>query len=241
MAETMHCTYLELSEMLIMNVVFSASDANDTRSRSGSFLCANGGDDSAVGLDLGKEVEEEIKEQEHIQRLSHDTRMQALFGLFDADHDGLINFKEVVVGMYKIMENVEGANKAAVEALLLCGNTTTKTLDFDMFTKFIIHVVAALPNHVTFEDVADTMTKQVATGSQLSEEQLNNMFALDNSMKRMKSVVNLNGIDPELIDSVSQEDIERISRLFELWDTDHDGQLNFHELALGLRCVWFCR
>ena len=136
--------------------------------------------------------------------------------------------------MYKITDGIEGTAKAAIEALMLCDDSSERKLDYANFTKFIIHVVAASPDHVTFDDVADTMTKQVATADlNIDGETLNDMFAMDRTIHA--AVEEMKAATQDQVDHINLSEMTRILRLFNLWDLDKNGTIDFHELALGLR------
>ena len=63
---------------------------------------------------------------------SHDARMRELFVLFDEDLDGEIEFTELVTGLMRLMPKltVAKAKETALQGILMCDASETRTLDF---------------------------------------------------------------------------------------------------------------
>jgi Ca2+-binding EF-hand superfamily protein len=101
------CSFHELSEMLIVQVLFSST--------------GNSPEESSVAEVIAKEITEQVMLDEALtlRYAMKDRRMKALFNVFDEDGTGSVDFKDVVVGMYKLMDGIDEASHAAVTALLL--------------------------------------------------------------------------------------------------------------------------
>lgn len=217
-------TFHEISEMLVMTVVFSKSGNTQEENEQAQR--------SSIQIDEAVVESVEVTEEEYYHENTK-TRMHALFNLFDSDANGTVEFKEVVVGMYRITKGVDGASKAAVNALLMFDMDNSRSLDFEQFSRFIINVVAAVPE-VSFEDIADLITKSASgdVDEEYSSEVIAEMFSLDSNMKH---VMDLSAATQEEVDQLKGVELGRVNRLFDLWDTDSDGKIDYHELALGMR------
>jgi Ca2+-binding EF-hand superfamily protein len=136
LTEAMGCNFHELSEMLVMQVVFAEGN-NAVES-----LIASVAEEeiSQVAACVGGRRRNFAGREGEIRKLFVDTRMRALFDLFDVDHDGEIDFKEIVLGMYKILEDIDGASHAAVNALIMLDQDDIRTLSYEKFCRFIINV-----------------------------------------------------------------------------------------------------
>lgn len=216
--ESLGCTFHELAELIIMQIVFS-----------------DGGNDpleDVVGQIAKPAIDEAVKEAEDYTHALVDKRMVSLFKLFDVNGDGEIDFKEVAMGLFRITENMEDSTKAAVSALLMFDEENKRTLDYPQFTKLILNIVAASPEDVKFEDVADAMTLAACQPTEMTEDDMATLFLGD---EMYKAVLELQQEEKEFSDVISALQYGRMTRLFDLWDLDHDGYIDFSELVLGMR------
>jgi len=214
--EAVGCTFSELSELLVMQVLFSPT---------GNTMMEN-----IAGEIISEDVDDAVKEEEELLHALADERMEALFALFDIDNDGSIDFKEVVLGMYKLTDDIDGASKAAVSAILLFDENNSKSLDYEEFTKLMINVAAT--SSMTFDDIADSLTRLAAQPVAMSDEDISSLFAMDQTLNRLKDIQKSDSNESITIDAL---ELAKIDRLFELFDLDENGSIDFHELALGLR------
>ncbi|KAG7345870.1 EF hand domain containing protein [Nitzschia inconspicua] len=129
LCEALGTNFHELSEMLIISVVFN-DVGNDSV------------EDFTASL-LDEDITVAIQEEEKLRKFMDDERMVVLFHLFDSDMSGSVSFQEVVMGIYKITEDLDGAAATAVAALLLFDDDGSQTLDYAQFTKFILQLIAA--------------------------------------------------------------------------------------------------
>lgn len=216
------CSMDELAQIIIIECVFSSTAD-----------LVNGGISAKSTPSFDDDVSETNSESEFHKALL-DERMQALFALFDMDHDGLVDFKDIVLGMYKVTEQIDGASKAAVNAMLVFDENHVHALNYEEFTKLIINVVAASPDHVKFKDVADDMTRHAAKPIDLSSDDVSHLFAMDTCLEVLN---NLEGDEKKQSDEreLSRVEASKVNRLFDIWDLDHDGYISLQDLALGLR------
>ncbi|CAB9520841.1 expressed unknown protein [Seminavis robusta] len=214
------CSTLELANIIVMAVLFEEQSSL-----------------SAAMMSMEK-MESANKKQE-FQKAAHDERMMDLYRLFDFTRDGKVSFKEVVFGLYKLTEDIDGASKAAVDALLVMEKEDLRSLTFEQFAKLIMNVVAAHPNHVKFEDIADKLTRLASNhDSVLDMDSIQHLFAMDRTLERAVQDFSKEDSKESVEEAISKlSSVERLkaARLFDMWDLDSNGFVTFHELALGLR------
>lgn len=206
----------EVSEMFVLQVLF-----NEGNSEVENFV-----GDMAEGA-----VTEAIKEEEAMQKTMADKRMKALFLLFDTDGSGSVDFTEVVLGLFKITQDIDGASKAALMALLMFDDDATRTLDYESFARFMINVVVATPEEYTFDDIADAMTLLAMQDVQLTKEEVKALYELDEEVQKVLDMKE----EQEILSNVTESQLTKAFTLFSLWDLDHDGSISIKELILGLR------
>eukprot|EP01024_Parvocaulis_polyphysoides_P006667 TRINITY_DN11840_c0_g1_i5.p1 TRINITY_DN11840_c0_g1~~TRINITY_DN11840_c0_g1_i5.p1 ORF type:complete len:418 (-),score=83.59 TRINITY_DN11840_c0_g1_i5:147-1400(-) len=152
---------------------------------------------------------ENIDEQE-------DGRMRNLFALFDMDMDGRINFKEVVMGLKKVvpMLDMVKASEAAVQVLLLFDSNQDRSLDYKDFVRFMGTFLKA--SKMEFSKVADKLLLAAARSDPPEDEFKIDMEEVFRSSE-FKTFMDL-----------------RLHKIFWLWDKDQDGYISFKELCMGL-------
>ena len=141
---------------------------------------------------------------------------------------GAVDFKDVVVGMYKLMEGIDEASNAAVTALLLFDKEEKRELQYKDFCRLILNVVAS--SGETFDDVADTLTRNaIDLSSGVTSEYVVEKFNMDRSCKVLLHIA-----DDEVLSDLSAVELAKIERLFVMFDNDHDEMISARDLALGL-------
>jgi Ca2+-binding EF-hand superfamily protein len=146
LCEALGANFHELSEMLIISVVFNDVGNDDA-------------EDFAAAL-IDEDVTAAIQEEEKLRKFMKDERMVALFHLFDSDMTGSVSFQEVVMGIYKITEDLDNAAATAVAALLVFDEDGSQTLDYAEFTKFILQLIAA--SDAPYNEAIFTLTEAAA-------------------------------------------------------------------------------
>ena len=98
-----------------------------------------------------------------------------IFHLFDTDADGTVDFQEVVMGIYKITDDLDSAARAAVAALLIYDEDGSKTLDYAEFTSFILELITAAG--LTFNEAIFNFTQAAAEPDNITPEELSKRLA----------------------------------------------------------------
>lgn len=195
-----------------------------------------------------------------------DVKMKEIFKIFDKDGDGTVSFQEVVIEMYELTNDLSQSSKAAVTALLMIdgsnrSNTNASSkggrsnMNYEQFSRFFLLVVAACYGDMTFEEVAERVIESSRTSSndKLTPEEIYAKFEMDANLQKVFTLHNNNdggggdnnkeesggaaAVSQGEVDAVDTFQVNRSSRLFDLWDLNGDGFIDFHELALSLRYV----
>jgi Ca2+-binding EF-hand superfamily protein len=212
----MDATFHEFSEFLIMQMLFS--EGNDTA-------------EELAGAIVAPVIEEEVKTRGEFYNALVDKRMIALFQLFDLDHDGQVDFVEVALGLHKLTDDIEGSTVAAVEILLTFDTDESRRLDYVQFAKLLMNIAAS--SDKKFEDIADALTLQMCKGVQVvTADELAGLAVVE---EMYNAVLDEADAQREAIEAIGALQYSKLHKLFDLWDADHDGFIQFDELVVGMR------
>lgn len=214
--DTLGCNFHDLSELLVMQILFSDSGNNQL--------------EDAIGEVMSEPINEAVRETEAYRDVLLDDRMVALYNMFDLNGDGKVEFKEVALGLFKMTDNMEESSKAAMAALLMFDEDSNKTLDYLEFSKLIMNVVYQFGED--FEELIDDMLKCASQPAVMSDEDLALLVVGD---EMATAATELADLEKEVAEVINVVEYGRMQRLFDLWDLDHDGTIDFSELALGMR------
>lgn len=220
MAEIMGTDFHEISELIVLQVLFSPTANTFEEEVAGHVVQETGAMDEA------------IKETKELNEAMLDERMMALFKLFDLNNDGQVEFKEIAIGLNKMTMDMDASAKSALSALLLFDRDDKRTLDYEEFTMLILNLVAAGGKDVSFDDVADAMTLAACMPAVMTEEDLAELIVVDELYNGLKE---LQEAEDEIAQAVDILQYGRMKRLFALWDLNHDGKIDGAELLIGLR------
>lgn len=153
-------------------------------------------------------------------------KIDILFDVWDSDSDGQISFSELAMGMRRFdpVCSLPDNTKAAMIAMLSHDDNRNQHLDRKEFADFIEDLTDSLG--VEFHDVAELMILQ-STEKLLNEEYESAVFSLVEPLAEAQIV----DIEEEF-DNITDE---RMMRLFDLFDRNHDGEIQFSEVAYGLK------
>jgi Ca2+-binding EF-hand superfamily protein len=163
--------------------------------------------------------------------LLNDPRMMELFVLFDTDKDSVVGFREVALGLYQLTDQMQEAQRQAAALLLMMDHDDKRVLTYDKFAKLIMAFsgASATPleelNKRLKEVHSDQNTRPV------SQEMLDELHVTPNEPSP-RSVADQGKEANKTLDALSYS---RTSKLFDLWDLDKSGTIDFQELLAGLR------
>ena len=216
-------TFHEMSEFLIMQELLTGEPFDEDEV-------------SAAEVLLGP-ARRRILELEALRDGLADERMARLFRLFGAKgnlQSATLGFKEIAIGLVKMTGVGLGeAENAAVGAILqYSGDANERTLNFNEFTNLVLKIIAASPGGLSFSEIADTMLDMEAETLALSTSELEELERFEKNFEKKLEDEKVAREEAEVEDAIKYS---RLVRLFELWDLDVDGFIDFGELVLGLR------
>lgn len=220
MAELMGTSFHEVSELIVLQILFSPTGNTFEEEVVGHIAQETGAMDEAV------------EETKTLNAAMLDKRMLALFALFDLNDDDQVEFKEIAIGLNKMTMDMDASAKSAFAALLMFDRDDKRTLDYEEFSMLILNLVASGGEDVAFDDVADAMTIAACMPAIMSEEDLVELIVADELYKGLKE---LQEEEEDIADAVDILQYGRMKRLFALWDLNSDGKIDGAELLIGLR------
>lgn len=232
-ATSMDCSLNNLVEMIVTNVLFPDKNMVDNNNSNGNLIPDREllVDEAAILVLEEKKESLSHDDAKEIRLAVKDERMQALFRVFDQKDNGVVDFHEIVVGFYKAFPSLDDASHAAVSALLLFDEKEKRELTYQEFARLMLNVTASAPDHITFDDVADSLTRNAITiASGVTSEYVLSKYSMDKSSKLLldlKETVTYLGL--------GVVDLAKLDRLFDQFDADHDGNISAKDLVLGLR------
>jgi Ca2+-binding EF-hand superfamily protein len=251
MLKELGVNFSEFSEFLVIQILFSENKEDDDavdRNNSKHLLMHNN-------------IDEEVKAREVLFDMLSDERMVELFRLFDTvnDETGEILFSDVAVALYchvilnggikdqsssssSSTSKSSKKNRIAYSLLLMMdGKDDTRTLNYEQFGRLIMTIVAVA--NCTFDDVADDLTVALTTMNAPSRDDkaLSSLYVTDSIYQTTKDInrecKRKPQIGPGNGSSILMDPLScgRLSKLFQLWDSDGDGNLTLGELTAGLQ------
>jgi Ca2+-binding EF-hand superfamily protein len=217
-AELVGVTFHEFSEFLILQLAFA-----DLMARPEEMLF------ESIPYEMAdsQEMEKEIKTRE----AELDPRMMALFMLFDKDGDGSINFPEVAIGLYQLTQDMEVASQAALEMLLMMENNDERVLDYSKFSRLMFAVAASAGK--TVDEISDDLTLSLLSQPVvMTSSDLDVLIVADECYELVKDVSDLMTEEVMVMDAL---EYAKTQKVFDMWDQDKNGFIDFQELLQGMR------
>jgi Ca2+-binding EF-hand superfamily protein len=160
----------------------------------------------------------------------NDPRMMELFYLFDKDKDSTVDFKEVALGLYQLCDDMEDAQRKAAGLLLMMDENDQRVLTYEQFAKLIMAMAAA--SAMPFSAMHEQLKEGLENEKPVSQDVLNEIQATQQHLEKAREQAKKKSEARKTLDALSYG---RTSVLFELWDLDKSGTIDFQELLTGLR------
>lgn len=213
MVSELNATFDEFAEFLVYQILFSEKEEEEEEE-----------------VDIDK-LKEEVRERGQLLDTLSDPRMMSLFVLFDKDGDSTVDFKEVACGLYHLTKSMEESAKATTGLLLMMDKDDKRVLGYEQFAKLILAIAAAANS--SFDEVADDLTLALTSeDAELDEEVLRELTIADEAYTQARDREREEKEHKKVMDALSYR---RTTRLFDLWDANGDGTIDFEELVTGLR------
>ena len=214
MVSELNATIDEFCEFLVYQILFST-------------------DEEAEKEDVDvSQLKDEVRERGQLLDALSDPRMVSLFVLFDRDGDSAVSFKEVACGLYHLTKSMEESAKATTGLLLMMDKDDKRVLVYEQFAKLILAIAAAA--HTTFDEVADDLTlAMTAEGAdQMDPKVMKALTIADEEYRQARDAERAEKEQRRVMDALSYG---RTHRLFDIWDCNGDGTIDFEELFAGLQ------
>lgn len=160
----------------------------------------------------------------------NDPKMMELFVLFDKDNKSSVDFKDVAIGLYQLTNNMGDAQRQAAALLLMIDVDDQRTLIYDRFAKLIIAMSAI--SGIAFEDLYEQLKSALKENRPVPQRLMSCIQVTQNELDLACENVKDHSDAKKTLCALSYS---RTSKLFELWDADSSGTINFEELLAGLR------
>jgi hypothetical protein len=150
----------------------------------------------------------------------------------------LVTYESVAKALYRVTLKMDEIPR---QALLLCfeGDREQRTLDYTQFSSLLLNVSAA--GSLNFHEVCNSITLSYCKND-VTWTDLSDLFVSDDTFLAMAADQEISensnsgprsgGNRHRNLDAVQQG---KLNRLFDLWDMDHSGDLDFEEVVLGFR------
>lgn len=214
----------EFCEFLVYQILFSTQDDLEDRM-----------------LDQNK-LTSKVKEREKAMDAVDDPRMIALFNLFDSSGDGKIDFKEVACGLYPLTKNTKETVKKTTNLLLMLDQNDKRELDIEGFSRLMLSISTAMGT--TYEEIADELTIAFNKGkNKLDPITMTKLTFAEYEYEKARSRAQKNRGKQRAIEgkvegkqkALDTLAYKRTRYLFDLWDVNGDGTLDFDEIYTGLK------
>ena len=160
----------------------------------------------------------------------NDPKMMELFVLFDKDKKSSVDFKDVAIGLYQLTDDMQDAQRQAAALLLMMDKDDQRTLTYERFAKLIMAMTAI--SGAGFEVMYDQLKVAVQENKPVPEVFLKELSVTQQDLNLTRDKMQKQESNKKMLDALSYS---RTSKLFEQWDTDNSGTIDFQELLVGLR------
>jgi len=215
MLENMGVSFHEFAEFLIMKMLFT--EGNDAL-------------DEAVGMIADPMIQEEVKARSEFYEAVLDKRMAALFQMFDLDGSGAVDFQEVALGIYQFTHDMKESVQTAISCMLLFDQNESRSLNYEEFAQLMMNIAGA--SGQKFDAIADQLTLAMVQDAIVSVEDIAALSVADEIYNAALDEVEN---EKDIIQAMNALEFGKLHKLFDLWDTDHDGFVSFEELVVGMR------
>lgn len=160
----------------------------------------------------------------------NDPKMMELFVLFDKDKKSSVDFKDVAIGLYQLTDDMKDAQRQAAALLLMMDEDDQRTLIYEKFAKLIMAMTAI--SGIGFDTMYEQLKEALEQNKPVPEEFLAEIRVTQQDLNLTRDNMQKTENAKKTLDALSYS---RTSKLFEQWDTDNSGTIDFQELLVGLR------
>lgn len=214
LVHSLQCSFQDLAQFLTLRVAFADS---------GSSVL-----DEAI-VALVQDSTDSATSVENFNDAVVEVRMMLLFQMIDWNGREEVVFESVVKSLFHVTKHMDEIPRKALLMVSESSDTEHRVLDYQQFSSLLLNVVAA--GSLNFHDVANSMTLAYCKDD-VTTVDMSDLFVSDETYQKALEQSDSAGNDKDVLDVL---EYGRLNRLFDLWDLDHSGQLEFSEFVLGMR------
>jgi len=159
----------------------------------------------------------------------NDTNLVELFKMFDKDETLTeVSFRDVAIDLFRLSRDLNKARRRTVEAMLMMNETDSRKLSYEQFARLVLAYVVV--SETTFDELADDLRFAMTIKDTLSDADMRCLLMNEELYQAAKILQEKN---PNM--SIDPLTFARLTKLFDLWDDNHNGAINFNELTVHLQ------
>lgn len=213
MLKELNVTFDDFAEYMVFQTTFNADDVE----------IINEEEEKLANKEI---LAQQVKDRGTLLEMLADPRLGEIFDLFDKNGTKVLTFKDVAIGLYQLTSDMEQSAKTSMELLLMLDKEDKRTVNYEQFGRLMMGIVATLGKDKSFDQMADELVYALTTNTTISEEDKQSLFVADQVYTDFQAASRQ---QHETAISYS-----RLNKLFELWDTNGDGDIDYDELKNGL-------
>ena len=234
MLKELNVTFAEFAEYMVLQTQFSEGGPSSSTGGNENMM-DNFASVSNMSLAPIEEPEidekiltQQVKERGTLLEMLADPRLIEIFDLFDKEGTRELGFKEVAIGLYQLTSDMEQSAKTTMELLLMMDKEDKRTVNYEQFGRLMMGVMSTMGHNKSFHEVADELVIALTTNTKISEADMASLMVADTVFADFNKQAQQQQQQP--MDSVSYT---RLQKLFDLWDTNGDGDIDQNELEVG--------
>ena len=215
----------ELLELLVCQISFGKTTGRCVLEELVRFIV---GDRQASQNDFDLAVEE--------------ARTMLVFDVLDHYRDGKVPFRDIVKHVFRFSDE-RGMKRSQRDVLLMLDQDDSNSMEYEDFSDFLQNVRLSCETTTTIHEICNAMTISLCQ-QDVKDEDMEHLFVNEQCFEDL-SIMTSSTVDSELLldfpwietDKLTKRNTQfgKLDRLFDLWDADHDGYLDLHEIAIGMR------
>ena len=241
MLKELDVTFQEFAEYMVLQTQFTESVTGGATVVAAATVAANRGTESMDKLNASdrfsyngdapqideKALAKQVKDRGMLLEMLADPRLIEIFDLFDKEGTRELGFKEVAIGLYQLTSDMEQSAKTTMELLLMMDKEDKRTVNYEQFGRLMMGVMSTLGHNKSFHEVADELVIALTTNTEISKADMASLLVADTVFTDFQTQEQR---QVAAIDSIS---FGRLQKLFDLWDTNGDGNIDQDELEQG--------
>jgi len=139
--------------------------------------------------------------------------------------------------LFQLTSNMEQSAKTSMELLLMMDREDKRTVNYEQFGRLMMNIVATFGSDKTFDQVADELVMALTTNTTISEQDMTSLIVADAVYADFQTQqIEQHATTPDLHHQENDSAVSfgRLQKLFELFDVNNDGGIDYDEMEDGL-------